>query len=394
MLFGSRLRSVGLALLVLAGALAIAACGGGGSSSSSSEPSSSGSETNSSGGGGEGSSSLAAFEKKAEEAFKEGSEPQTNKPPSSGPAGQPGKTIVVIPCSMELEGCSRPADAVLEAAKAIGWHATLINPGGEPQKEAAAVEKAISIGADAISLEAVDSKPILSALEQAKKAGIYLSCFACVDGAGAYDALVPPEESLTKAGYWIGAAAYKFSNGDAKLLELTSDEAEVLALRQDGTNEFIKECEAAGGECEVVATEKFSLAEVSTKLPAITATFVRQHPDYTVLWSAFDAALPFIEQGLSQTGTQTSEQFAVGFDANEPNVNSIREGGFEKATVGLPMQWVGFAQVDQLNRLLAGQPVVDEGVEPKLLTEENVPSSGAWNGDSDVRPVYEKIWAK
>jgi ribose transport system substrate-binding protein len=372
------------AVLVLCASLALVACGDSESSSDSTSES-----------GGEASSgALAAFEEKVEEGFAKSSGPQTTKPPSSGPPAETGKSIAVIPCAMAAEGCGRPARAAMEAAEAIGWKATLIDPAGDPQKMGAAVTRAESLGVDGIALMAIDSATIQEPLEKAKKAGIFLSCFACVDKVGVYDSLIPPESELPQAGYTIAQAAYKLSGGNVQMIQMIDKEFEVLGLRLQGTDEFIEECQQSGGECEVIDQANYLITELSTKLPSITSTVARQNPDFTVLWGDYDAAMTFMAQGIKQAGLGNGDQFGVSFDANEANLDEIREGGFERATVGLPMQWVAFAMVDDLNRLMAGEETVEQGVQYKLLYDGNLPPEGAWDGDSDVRPVYMKIWGK
>ncbi len=380
MVLRPRGRQLAIVVSALVASLVLAACGGGDDDS----------DSNSSNVGS--SADLTAFQEQVDKGFEAASEPQTTKPPTEGPKAQPGK-LVVISCAMSAEGCARPSRAAMEAGKAIGWDTTLIDADGDPQKMAAAVTRAQSLGADAIALMAIDSSTIKEPLEQASEAGIYLSCFACVDSAKVYDSLIPPEGDLTKAGYTIGQAAYKLSDGNVQMIQMIDKEFEVLGLRREGTDKFMSECQAAGGDCEVIAQANYLITELSTKVPSITSTVVRQNPDFTVLWGSYDAGMTFMSQGISQAGINT-DAFGVSFDANEANLDEIRDGGFQKATIGLPMQWVGYAMVDDLNRLIAGEKTVDQGVQYKLLYADNVPDSGPWDGDFDVRPDYLKVWGK
>ena len=109
------------------------------------------------------------------------------------------------------------------------------------------------------------------------------------------------------------------------------------------------------------------------------------------MWAPYDAAAGFIVQGLEQAGL-TSTGGLVGFDANSANLDIIRNGGFQKYTIGLAMEWVAYAAVDNLNRIFEGEDVVDPGISSKLISAENAPASGAWNGDEDVRPGYLELW--
>jgi ribose transport system substrate-binding protein len=363
-------------MAVLAIAVVVAGCG--------SSDKSSGASTSSSSGG---SKELSA---KVDKDVTAAMADQTNKPPSSGPKAEAGKKIVVIPCSMAAEGCARPARAAMAAIKDIGWQGTLIDPAGDPTKMADALRQAISLKADGVILQAIDAQTVAGPLKQAKDAGLKAVAFASVNQGGLYDQLIPSEQEFEDQGYLMGEALYKESGGKPEIVMMTGDEFGVVRKRVDGTQRFIDEC---GGDCKLLTKKNFLVTTLTTTLPNQTVDIVRQNPTMNVLWGGYDAGVNFMIQGLKQAGL-TQKGFAVGFDANVANLDIIRQGGFQKYTVGSPMQWIGYAQIDSLNRQFAGQKVVDEGVKSKLLSKDNAPASGAWEGDADVRPVYKQIWGK
>lgn len=369
-----------LALTVL-----VAACG---SSNNSSTSASGGTGTSaaSSGGG-----DLAAFKAKAEKDVAAAEADQTNAPPTSGPKAVKGKSVVVIPCAMGAEGCARPARGAIAALKDIGWKSTLIDPAGDPTKMAAALRQAISLKADAVILTAIDAQSVAGPLKQARDAGLKAVAFASVNSGGLYDQVIPPEKEFTRQGYVMGQATYLMANGEPKTVMMTGDEFGVVRKRVQGTEQFVKDCKAAGGKCDTIAKKNFLVTDLTTTLPNQTVDIVRQNPSMNVLWAGYDAGLNFMIQGLKQAGL-AKDGGAVGFDANVANLDIIRQGGYQKYTVGSAMQWVGYGLVDSLNRLFSGGQPVDEGVVSKLLSKDNAPASGPWDGDSDVRPAYRKIW--
>lgn len=370
-----------LATAGAAAAMSLAACGSGsgGAATGAASKSSSGDASN-------------AFVAKAKAQFDAATKEQTGKPPADGPKAVSGKRIVVIPCAMAAEGCARPARAAIEAAKAIGWKTTLIDPAGDPSKTAQAVQKAIAIKADGIILESIDADSIAGPLGQAKAAGIKVVAGSTTNTAHGYDALIPPQQSLQRDGYLSGVAAFHLADDDLKMIAMEEDSFGVDRVRVAGLDQFFQDCKAAGASCDLLGKTNFQLTEAATQGPSQAAALARQNPGFNVLWGVYDAALSYFIQGVQQAGLSNAGGFAVGFDANSANLEMIRNGGYEKATIGLPMVWVGYAQIDAMNRLFAGQKPVDEGVHSKLLTKDNVPSSGAWDGDTDVRPAYRKIW--
>lgn len=321
---------------------------------------------------------------------------QNTRPPANGPKAVTGKRIFVIPCAMAAEGCARPARAALEAAKKIGWKATLIDPAGDPSKIAQAFERAVAQKADGIVLEAIDTKHIPDALAKAKGAGIKVVSFAAGNTPKLFDWTVPlADKDMIADGYLSGAAAFKASNYDLKIVTMTESFYQIDRDRQIGLKRFISECKTAGAKCELLGTTAFQLPEMATQGPTQAVALARNNADFNVFWGNFDAGLSFFVQGLRQAGlADSAKSFAIGFDANSANLDDIRSDGYQKLTIGLPAGWIGYAQIDALNRIFAGQKVVDQGIRTKLLSKTNLPPKGAWDGDFDARPAYLKVWGK
>jgi ribose transport system substrate-binding protein len=318
--------------------------------------------------------------------------PQKAAPPTSGPPPAKGKTIVIITCSMAAEGCARMSRGSEEAAALLGWKSILIDAVGDPAKMADGVRRAISVKADGILLQGVDAEVIPSALEQAKAAGIHIISGDGDDGTGKFfEAIEPVPASFETGGYMAAATAYKMAGYKLAALEMHDDEFSAVVSRFKGVNRFIKECADAGGDCKVLATDNCLVADLTTRLPQQAISLVRRHPDYNVLFGGFDAQLNFMIQGLTQAGL-THKGFSAGFDANVANLDIIRQDGYQRLSVGGPAEWIGYANVDDLNRILAGQKPVDQGLNQKVLIKDNLPASGAWVGDVDYQAAYKKLW--
>jgi ribose transport system substrate-binding protein len=333
---------------------------------------------------------LADFNAKVDAAFAASVNPLTVTPPTEGPAPAAGKHIVVIPCSMAAEGCARQARAIMEAAQLIGWKTTLIDPAGDNAKQAQAVQKAISIKADGIILASIDSAFILGPLREARNAGIHVVAEG-QDAEGLYEAIALTQKFYTDQGYMTGVAAYTMGDHKAHMILLEDNEFAGVRYRADGVKAFLSDCKGAGGDCGIAAAQEFLVSQVQNELPQQTTALVRQHADFNVLWAGYDFAMNFMVQGLQQADL-ANKGFGVSFDANDANNEIIRQGGYEKATVGLPIEWMSYGMVDNMNRLFAGQKPVDQGLRVKLLTKANMPPSGAWEGDTDFRAAYKKLW--
>lgn len=338
------------------------------------------------------SEDTATFDAKIDTLIEEGSAPQTARPPTEGPEVQTGKKLFVIPCAMVANGCAASAEAAQAAAEDIGWDVTLIDPAGDPTKQNNAIENAIAQQADGIVLTAIDAKTVARSLARAQEAGIKVVCFACSDPDGAFDALVPasPKDAYD-SGYLAMAALYGSTDRDLKVIMMNGPEYGIAAGengRQEGAKAFVDECQAAGGNCELTAEVDVLTANLATSAPAQVVSVVRQNPDANALWAFADPFLATVQPALAQANLDLK---IAGIDPTSFNYDLLRQGK-EHGSVTPAFEWVGYAAIDNLNRMFAGEEPVDQGVKGKLITPENVPDSGDFEGDFDVIPEYHKLW--
>lgn len=391
-------QSKSLALIVaVATSVALAAC----SSSTSSESSEAApatsmapsAETSMAPSASTGEDALAAFDTKTADMIAAAAAPQTTSPPLDGPAAQTGKKIFVVPCAMVAQGCADSAKAGEEAAKAIGWDVTFIDPAGDPTKQNAAIEQAVSQGADGIFLTAIDAGTVATSLQRAQEAGLKVVCFACLDTDGVYDSLVPysPADAFD-SGYLSMAALYEATGKDLKVIMANLPEYGIASgegARQAGAEAFVTDCQAAGGKCEIVSKEDLLTANFTTTGPTQIVTSAQTNPEANALWAAADAILQFIVPALQTADIKLK---TAGIDPVETTTGYIRDGEWMTASVTPSLPWVGYAAVDNLNRMFAGQEAVDQNVKGKLITTENVPAEGVFVGDVDVKPLYLESW--
>jgi ribose transport system substrate-binding protein len=349
-----------------------------------------------------GSDAAAAFAAKAADDVAAAAAAQTettNPVPTGGPAPATGKKIVIIPCSASVEGCGRPARSAKEAAEAIGWTATIDDPAGDGAKMSAAIQRAISSGANGIVLNSIDAAAIQGDLKAARDAGLSVVCDMCGDTGGLIQSVIPPLDENLRAGYLLGEQSFLLAkarfNAPPKFIVLLDDEFDTVKARVAGVKKFIDDCKAAGAGCELVAEDKYLAKDISTTAPARVVQLVQNNPSYNAMFVGYDAALYFFAKGLEQASlADPTKAFGVSIDADVANAELIRTGGYQAASAGVAMRRVGYGMIDNLNRLFAGQAVVDQGVTVKIINKDNVPASGAWESDFDAIPLYLKAWGK
>lgn len=97
----------------------------------------------------------------------------------------------------------------------------------------------------------------------------------------------------------------------------------------------------------------FDLPTMASRLPQQTANFAASNPSVNFYISAFDTAATFMIQGLRTAG---SKAWVVGANGNPPNLDILRGGGAQIASVAYPpAEFLGWDVVDQVGRLLRGQ---------------------------------------
>jgi|GEM_PF-3200753 len=315
----------------------------------------------------------------------------TSGVPTESPALAEDKFIILIPCAQAGEGCAQPAEGAKEAAEAAGWRAQIIDGQGTAAGQSAAVNQAISLNPDGIITFAIDPEGIKGALDTARSAGIKV-----VSSSGVENDLVdfggnPTEQAWYDSGVMLANYVIAETEGTAKSIVLTGNEFSALIPRSDGYQERLADCES----CEVVATENFAFADMATSLPRLVQQLVQREADVNSIYIVYDAAVPFVLQGLESIGRD--DIIVVSGDGTSDALECLRTSCGQSASAALPLGWLGWSDIDAMNRLFADadpKPAA-EALPIKLITSDNVQSEpGTWNGDLDFKAAYRTLWGR
>jgi ribose transport system substrate-binding protein len=311
--------------------------------------------------------------------------------PTSAPAPVTGKTVGIIPCAMFIEGCARSARGAEEAARVLGWEPIIVDGEANPQSIQEAMDSLINRKVDAILLSSVNYQDIGQQVQAAIDAGIpvmgiFASDPAEIGGLG--------EVGIDDLAAGRALAAYALTNGGGGAVVFTQNESPAVAERAEG---FKQGYEAWGADGDsIVAEQSVSNSQLGAPQEAIMSGILQQHPAGDIGWvyAGFDFMLTPLVNVIDREGRSEIKGFA--FDGNLENLQFIRDGKVQAATVGYPLEWAGWAAIDQLNRQFNGEPLVeDTGVRFKLLTAENLPVEGeSYTGDLDFRSQYKSLWGK
>lgn len=326
------------------------------------------------------------------------------KVPASGPEIATGKTVWVISCTQLASGCSEPAAGFKEAGTKVGWKVTVFDGKGSPATQAQGIHQAIAAGAHGIFLSpGINCPDIRQALEDASSAGVKVVDFSGADcsdpafgGPSLFDAAVnlhgfPDWKSSITAWAKVKAnVVIARTNGQARIIELQQDEqANLKYLREAFDEELASKCP----DCKVVEKVPFALTDLGPALQAKVVTALQRHPEANSIHGLYDAAVQLgVAPAVVQAG-RVDKTFVMGGEGFAPNITLIRENKGQNAALCIPSRYAGWAGVDQMNRLFAGQKGVDQGLGWQLVdAEHNLPPKGESCDLSGYRAAYQKLW--
>jgi ribose transport system substrate-binding protein len=353
--------------------LFVAACGGGSDGGSSSA------------GSDEAVANAAAAQERVDMAKAE----VTSGVPTEGPAAVADKFVVLIPCAEASEGCNQPARGAEEAAELLGWQVQIIDGGGTPDTQAAAVRQAVTLGADGIVTFAIDPKTIQGAIEEAQSAGIKVLAQSTNETDLVDFSNIPDATGWEESGSYLADYAIAETGGEAKALVLHDAGFETMIQRNDAFVEQLESCST----CEIVDTQQFSFADLATSVPQTVQQMAQANPDFNVIYIDYDYAVSFVLQGLQAIGRE--DVIVLGSDGTSSAIECIREECGQSATTAFALDWAGWADIDIMNRLFAGeQPPAEAGALKVKLVDQGIAQDidGLWDGDLDFRAAYRELW--
>lgn len=389
-----------LALLVCAVVVGVSACGGG--SSSSSEGSGEGTEaaetTEASEGGGEGGSTdYAALLEEATEVT-----PSEYEGPTEPVKVKSGTKIAAISCAQTLQGCVNIAEGIEEAAKTAGVTAKTFDGQGETTTQNKQILNAISWGADAIILEAIDPSTVQTGLAAAEKAGVVIG--AAVNGTNSPNETKEPPAGTIWTSYDVGidykqAGVYEAnwiiadSEGTANTVVYGTKEFPALPPQTEGVMETLEACEG----CTTDGPIDFLSSQIAESLGDEVVSYLRTHPDVEYVFCPYDPAAPAMVTAIETAGLGDKVKL-VSLLGNEQNLEFIRNEEVQAADGSYDEHYIGYAAVDQAFRVLAGEEPFEpqgENIPFQLVDKENLPEAGSsFRAPFEYVPEYEKLWQK
>lgn len=319
--------------------------------------------------------------------------------PQTGPQARPGATIAVLSEDLRNGGILGVSKGIQEAAKTIGWKTKIYDASGTPAGRASAFAAALALKPDGVILVGVDIKEAraqLSSFEERKipMVGWHVGPHAGPI-AGSPIAMNVSTDPLEVARITAMAAVVE-SGGRAGVVVFTDSNFEIALAKSNAMADIIRACKG----CSLLEVRDVPISRSAELMPAVTQELLARHGTrWTHALAINDIFFDYAAPELTRAGkpSKSINMLSAG-DGSAAAFLRIRAGTFQTGTVSEPLNLHGWQLVDELNRLLAGQPVSGYVVPVHLVTADNIAFDGGaqyqYDPDNGYRAVYRRIWKR
>jgi ribose transport system substrate-binding protein len=316
--------------------------------------------------------------------------------PSTGPKAAVGKKIVILDADSQNPIEAAWGKATAEAARVIGWEASIIDGKGNPQSWKEAFDQAIAMKADGVVLSA-SAEALQAPITRAVERGIF------VVGIHASDVPGPdPKNQLlyncTSSPNDIGAALADYviadSNGTGRAIILYDALFAIARHKAEAMKTEFERCSSV----ELLEYLNSPIAQVSDLMPQVGIRWVQKYggegPFYVMCIADyyFDFVVPSYRIG----GVNPEDVQLLGSDGTAKAYSRIRNGEYQTVTIPEPSLLFGYQAVDSLNRAFNGEEPYTWSQPVYIVTRDNIDEEG---GDQDqfipsnnFVERYKKIW--
>jgi ribose transport system substrate-binding protein len=317
--------------------------------------------------------------------------------PTSGPPAVPGKSIVVLAEDLRNGGVLGVAQGIREAVHAIGWKVRIVDAGGTPAGRRRAAAEALATQPDGLVLCGSDAKELEPILRTASPHLPPLVGWHAGPRPGAIEGTSVAMNVTTDpiaVARTTAQAAVAQSGGKAGVVVFTDSRFAIATAKAQAMAEVIRQCSG----CQLLEVKDVAISESAARMPAVTEELLAAYgPRWTHTLAIndiyFDYAVPTLIKANRPASTMSL--LSAG-DGSASAFMRIRAGTYQAGTVAEPLNMQGWQVVDELNRLLAGQPVSGFVAPVHLVSASNVTADGGprfvYDPENGYRNAYLRIW--
>lgn len=292
-----------------------------------------------------------------------------------------GKTVVNVSLNSTVPFNQIVDAAMEEAGKAAGVKVVQFTNQGQVSQWIQGVQSGIAQKADAIVLEgSPDPKLLGPQIAAAKAAGIPVISTHLYDESYV-DTALKEQPNISafvdahhyRAGTLMADYAIQNSGGHVNAYFVTSNEVQPSAgIASAFKDELAKRCPDTC-KAEIV---NIPISDWATKVPTQVQTALLKDPKINYVVPVYDGMTSFLATGITQAG-KTGSVKIVAYNGTASVLKMIQDKNLVVAEVGEPLQWLGWANMDQVMRVLSGvAPVKSEKTPLRVFDSTNVDETG------------------
>lgn len=366
-------RALSVPAAVLAGLLALTACGDSGSSS--------------------GAGSIAAPPQPAE--FSKVVAPG---PPLTNLAALKGKTVFWIPITSQAPVFSIEQVAAKDAFASVGVNLQVCDGQATPGEVSKCVNQAIAAGAAGIITSSLPPEFAQQSFSAAAAAGIpmlFVNSNSAPAEWGDKAAVLPP--NFVQQAHLNNDLIVADSGGKGKVLLVgVTDSSATTVSFDEGMQKYLTE-KCSGCKVDAVQTNSTQMSQLTS---LVSAALVK-NPDTQYVFVQFDAVAAPVVQAIRQLN-KTSSIKLLALRTQLDGMQRVADGS-QFADTGDCTACLGWNEADAMLRMMQGQKVdTSKYVTPiKTYTSANIKGadisqagweSGKWQTTDDFRALYKKLW--
>jgi ribose transport system substrate-binding protein len=305
-----------------------------------------------------------------------------------------GKNVQVIICSSGT-ACEVAGNYVLEAAKALGWNAEVIDGQFNPEVWLTAFDSAIAKKPDAIIAIAIPDVAVDAKLAAAREAGIVTVSIADTPASNSqngYDAYVSYRMPLMHQvlAYAViaesGGTANSILINDSGFPNLVTSNEEYKGVMAKCTGCVVNQVEWTTGD-----------ALDPVKTDAVITAALAANPDATYIVLPYSIPLTSVIESVRKAGKGDTVK-VVTKDGDAVGLGAVVKGD-SPFLPGVGLDWVAYAGIDQVARGLAGDAYVaaeKTGLGVHLWTQADTAADGSSDYTKwvDFKSEYMRLWGK
>jgi len=315
-----------------------------------------------------------------------------------------GKTVVNISLNSTVPFNQIVDASMTEAGKAAGVKVIQYTNQGQTSQWIQGMESAVAQKADAIVLEgSPDPKLLGPQIAAAKRAGIpvisthlYDESYIAEAKKSLPDVTAFVDAHHYKAGTLMADYAIKHSGGHVNAFFVTSNEVQPSAgIAKAFKDELETQCPDT---CKATIVN-IPISDWATKVATQVQTALLKDPSINYVVPVYDGMTPFLVTGITQAG-KTGNVNIVAYNGTASVLRMVQDKNLVVAEIGEPQRWLGWANMDQVLRVLTGTDPVDSEKTPlRLFDESNIDETGnpstqkdGYGDPNEFKDGYLSLW--